>query len=110
VVAVILARELLVTALRAQIEATGGNFQAGAWGKWKMILQCLAIGGAILHGAGVAFVRCPLAHFSFSGPDALPGEWTLARATSAVAGVVTVLSGVDYVRRALAMLRRAPRA
>src|SRR5687768_8895115 len=32
-VAVVLARELLVTALRGAIEGAGGNFQAGVWGK-----------------------------------------------------------------------------
>lgn len=105
VVAVTLARELLVTTLRAAVEGQGKNFQASWWGKWKMVIQCLAIGGVILYGAGMDFVRTPLAHWSWHGADALPGQWTLARAVCVLAGTFTVLSGVDYSVRALRLLR-----
>jgi len=109
-VAVVLARELLVTALRGAVEGSGRNFQAGPWGKAKMAAQCLAIGGALLHGAGVAFVRCPLAAFSFtSDVVAAPPTWCLARLVSVLAALMTLGSGVEYTVRAVKTLRE-PRA
>ena len=100
-VAVILARELLVTALRATVEAAGGNFQAGIWGKLKMALQCVAIGAVLLHGAGVGFVQASLG--TVGG-----GSFTLTHALVLVATVATALSGGEYVVRAVAALRAAP--
>jgi CDP-diacylglycerol--glycerol-3-phosphate 3-phosphatidyltransferase len=42
-VAVILARELLVTGFRGEVEAMGLSFASNWWGKWKMILQSVTI-------------------------------------------------------------------
>lgn len=42
-VAIILARELLVTAVRGEVETTGVAFGANVWGKLKMILQSIGI-------------------------------------------------------------------
>lgn len=42
-VVVIVARELLVTSLRAFVEKSGGDFSAKWIGKWKMGFQCIAI-------------------------------------------------------------------
>ena len=42
-VIVILARELLVTGIRGELEGDGINFQANWWGKIKMILQCIVV-------------------------------------------------------------------
>jgi CDP-diacylglycerol---glycerol-3-phosphate 3-phosphatidyltransferase len=109
-VAVVLARELLVTALRGAVEASGGNFQAGPWGKAKMVGQCIAIGAAILYGAGVDVLRVPLTELSFSGRAAVQPEWCLARLVSVAAALLTVASGVEYTVRALRLLRPAPRA
>ena len=109
-VAVVLARELLVTALRGAVEGAGLNFQASPWGKAKMAAQCIAIGGALLHGAGVAFVRCPLHAFSFtSDVVATPPTWCLARLVAVLAALLTLASGVDYTVRAVQALR-GPRA
>ena len=108
-VAVVFARELLVTALRGAVEAAGGDFSAGRSGKVKMVAQCLAIGGAILHGAGVAFVRCPLSSFAFDASPASPPQWCLSRLVSVAAALVTIASGVDYTIRALRALRSLPR-
>ncbi|MDO5554585.1 MAG: CDP-diacylglycerol--glycerol-3-phosphate 3-phosphatidyltransferase [Planctomycetia bacterium] len=47
-VVVIVMRELLVTMLRSLIEGRGGDFSAKWIGKWKMALQCLAIGLCLL--------------------------------------------------------------
>jgi CDP-diacylglycerol--glycerol-3-phosphate 3-phosphatidyltransferase len=106
-VAVTLARELLVTVLRSAVESTGGNFQARAWGKAKMILQCVAIGGVLLHGAGVGWVRAPL--FDAVPHDPLHGAWSLARLVCIASALVTIASGVDYTVRALRMLRAGAR-
>jgi CDP-diacylglycerol--glycerol-3-phosphate 3-phosphatidyltransferase len=104
--AVMLLRELLVTALRAQIEADGGNFQAVAWGKAKMVSQCVAIGSVILSGAGVGFVRAPLD--DPFGPAAQPHELTLPWLLCVVAAALTAVSGVEYVVRAYATLKSHP--
>lgn len=93
VVASILAREMLVTALRGAVEGRGGNFQAGPWGKGKMILQCVAIGGAMLYGAGVSWV----------GADLVAGL-SLARLLVYAAAIVTIVSGVEYAVRAYHLL------
>ena len=42
-VVLILARELLVTSIRAAFESRGVDFSATASGKWKMILQSVVI-------------------------------------------------------------------
>ena len=110
VAAVILARELLVTALRSAVEAAGGNFQAGPWGKAKMAVQCCAVGGVLLHGAGVEWLRVRLP--ALTGPPATAHEWTWTLVVSVAAGVVTFLSGIEYVIRGVAALsgRVPPRA
>ena len=50
----VIAREMLVTSLRSFIEQTGGDFSANKPGKWKMVLQCVAVGLSLLslHRAG----------------------------------------------------------
>lgn len=98
VVAAILAREMLVTALRGAVEGRGGNFQAGPWGKVKMILQCVAIGAAMLYGAGVGWTR-----------TAVVGDVTFVRLVVYVAAVVTVASGLEYALRAYHLLARGPK-
>lgn len=45
VAVVVLSRELLVTALRGMVEATGRSFGADRWGKLKMGLQCAVLIG-----------------------------------------------------------------
>src|SRR4030095_16493545 len=47
-VVVIVAREFLVTGVRGYVESKGHAFPADAWGKLKMVLQCLTVGGGIL--------------------------------------------------------------
>ena len=41
---VVVVRELVVTALRAEMERMGHDFSAGLSGKLKMVLQCAAVG------------------------------------------------------------------
>ena len=90
------------------IEASGKNFQAGPWGKAKMAVQCVAVGAVMLAGAGVGFVRARL--FDVPVPPAGFREVTLAWLLCVLAAIVTLLSGVEYVRRALPFFRPGPHA
>jgi CDP-diacylglycerol--glycerol-3-phosphate 3-phosphatidyltransferase len=45
---VVVAREMLVTALRASIEQSGGDFSASFAGKLKMVFQCAAVIASLL--------------------------------------------------------------
>ena len=102
-VATIFTREILVTAVRGQIEGTGVNFQAISWGKYKMLLQCCAIGGLLLCGAGVGWVRDELPFLAWlPGPA---GTWNLTHAMVWLAMLLTVASGVVYALRARDVLR-----
>jgi phosphatidylglycerophosphate synthase len=46
---VVVVRELMVTAIRAEMEKAGRDFSAALAGKLKMVLQCLAV-AAVLAG------------------------------------------------------------
>jgi CDP-diacylglycerol--glycerol-3-phosphate 3-phosphatidyltransferase len=93
---VVLVRELLVTALRSAVESRGENFQAQFWGKLKMWGQCAAVCSALLYAGGADWVSV---RFEALGdrPVGLLFAWAAA--------VVTIVSAVDYVRRALLLLR-----
>lgn len=95
-VVTMLAREFLVTALRGAVEGKGVAFGAVWLGKWKMVLQCLAVGTVLLHGAGVAAAR-----WALDGPG---GTWSVAHLLVWAATALTVYSGLDYARRAWAVL------
>lgn len=101
---VVLARELLVTALRGFLEEKGTDFSAQMSGKWKMVLQCAA--------AAISLWR--LWYYQFdataTAPDwqMEPAGWStwLLRLTVWAAITMTVYSGWVYVQRALRMLQR----
>jgi CDP-diacylglycerol--glycerol-3-phosphate 3-phosphatidyltransferase len=96
---VVVARELLVTALRSFFEEHGTDFSAKWSGKWKMVLQCAAVGGS-------------LARLWYYGYDTqwkvTPPDWTtwLLRLVVWSAIVMTIYSGWVYVQRALRLLTR----
>lgn len=91
---VVVGRELLVTSLRGLIEGAGGDFSASQLGKWKMVLQCVAV---------VAVLAC-LIH-------ATPPTWLRWMRTGSLWGAValTVYSGFDYVMAAARVLRAQDR-
>jgi CDP-diacylglycerol---glycerol-3-phosphate 3-phosphatidyltransferase len=94
-VVVIVGRELLVTALRSFIEDRGSDFSAKMSGKLKMVLQCVA--------AGVC-----LFYLSYDAPQAKNAAdwcWWLMVASIWSALILTVYSGVVYVRAAVRLLR-----
>jgi CDP-diacylglycerol---glycerol-3-phosphate 3-phosphatidyltransferase len=94
---VVVVRELVVTAVRAEMERTGHDFSAGLSGKLKMVLQCGAI-------ALELFVRC--------APGASFGGIDLRQAAGVVtwaAVVTTIYSGVEYLVSARGLLVVAKR-
>jgi CDP-diacylglycerol--glycerol-3-phosphate 3-phosphatidyltransferase len=132
-VVVILGRELLVTSLRAFVEAAGGDFSAKWIGKWKMALQCIAVAACLLYLAGGAEWNIvndrgtELMVQQFYRPDvAAQTKTVLAYGLDYVMGTrlwrkyiffamlvslwmtigITLLSGLDYCINAARMLRK----
>jgi CDP-diacylglycerol---glycerol-3-phosphate 3-phosphatidyltransferase len=85
---IVVARELLVTSLRAMIEGAGGDFSANQLGKWKMVLQCAAV-IAIL-----AFRWFP--QTNWIGPVSIVLLW--------LSLVLTIYSGYVYVQAAIIVM------
>jgi CDP-diacylglycerol--glycerol-3-phosphate 3-phosphatidyltransferase len=90
---VIVVRELVVTAIRAEMEAAGFDFSAGWSGKLKMVLQCAAVALVLAARAGPtgAIAAVPLA--------------TVAAWTSWAAVITTAWSGLEYLWAARALVR-----
>jgi len=88
-VVVILARELLVTSLRGLVEAEGGDFSASWSGKWKMILQSVAVPLILV-----------LVAITPVGPGSV-SRWVIDT-TVWLTVAVTALSAIPYLRRAFA--------
>lgn len=89
---IVVARELLVTAVRSFIEQQGGDFSAKTSGKLKMVLQCIAVSVSLL--------------VLLAGGLAAPWwlRWALVVAVW-LAVLSTIQSGVDYVVAAARYLR-----
>ena len=99
---VVVAREILVTALRSFFEEHGSDFSAKWSGKWKMVFQC----------AAVAMSLWRLWYYNFSSRTALwdvtpPAAvtWTLRLLVWLAVGM-TIYSGWVYVRRAIDLLKK----
>jgi CDP-diacylglycerol---glycerol-3-phosphate 3-phosphatidyltransferase len=90
---VVVARELLVTALRSFLEGEGIDFSAVMSGKLKMVTQCLAAGWSL---------------FRLSYGETAPPVWVSTGLVIVVwaAVALTVYSGVAYVIAAIRLLRR----
>jgi CDP-diacylglycerol--glycerol-3-phosphate 3-phosphatidyltransferase len=94
---IIIARELAVTGLRAMASAEGIVIAASSGGKWKTVIQFIAIGGLILQGMtpGTAMVNLYL--FSFDlGLFCFYALW--------VALALTAWSGIAYFREFITKL------
>lgn len=92
-VAIILARELLVTGIRGEMESCGIQFGAKLWGKLKTVLQLIAIPVVLLT--------------VWQHPTAPGHTWmALLRDVLVYATViVTVVSGLPYITSAARALR-----
>lgn len=94
---VVVVRELVVTAVRAEMERAGHDFSAAFSGKLKMVLQC---GAVALELASRAWPAWELA-------GVVPAFGSLRQAALAVswaAVVATVWSGVEYLVAARGLL------
>ncbi|MEM8865258.1 MAG: CDP-diacylglycerol--glycerol-3-phosphate 3-phosphatidyltransferase [Planctomycetota bacterium] len=89
---VVMAREMLVTALRGFVEQSGGDFSAKWAGKWKMVFQSLAIVGALVM-------------LSYDTPSQLLVVGSHAVLWIAIA--LTLYSGWGYIRSAAAAVMNA---
>ena len=85
--AVVVVRELVVTAVRAEMERAGRDFSAGMAGKLKMVVQCAAV--------AVELGRLGFPEWC-SGVDAAG----IARGLAWAAVVLTAYSGAEYVVKA----------
>ncbi len=91
-VVAILARELLVTSIRGVVEGMGKSFAAESVGKWKMVLQCIAIPVALC-----VAVNEPLRELAWARGFRDLLLWATV--------IVTIWSCVPYITRATALLR-----
>lgn len=84
---VVVVRELVVTAVRAEMERAGRDFSAGMSGKLKMVLQCAA-------------VVVELARLGFGPSLGTLDAGGIARWLARAAVVLTAWSGAEYVVKA----------
>jgi CDP-diacylglycerol--glycerol-3-phosphate 3-phosphatidyltransferase len=91
---VIVGRELLVTALRNFLEGEGADFSAQMSGKLKMVAQCAAAG-------------LSLYALTYPSADTVPHGLDIAVQVAVWAAVgLTVYSGLEYIRRAIHLIRQ----
>jgi CDP-diacylglycerol--glycerol-3-phosphate 3-phosphatidyltransferase len=90
---VIVVRELVVTAIRAEMERVGTDFSAGWSGKLKMVLQCAAVTLVLAARAWPDWTP-------FSVSLSLAATWTTWAAVLA-----TAYSGVEYLWAARGLVR-----
>jgi CDP-diacylglycerol---glycerol-3-phosphate 3-phosphatidyltransferase len=90
----VVAREMLVTALRGFIEQHGGDFSAKMAGKLKMVFQCIAAGASLL----------VLSYDTHEPPTWLDGALLIF---VWLAILSTIYSGGEYVVSAARFLGRA---
>ena len=92
----VIARELLVTGIRGEMEGSGHQFGANLWGKLKMVLQSVAVPAVLL----IVLIQDHRqdAALAWLGPvrDVLVYATVLA----------TVLSGLPYVTGAVRIVRQ----
>ncbi|GHT26139.1 CDP-diacylglycerol--glycerol-3-phosphate 3-phosphatidyltransferase [Planctomycetales bacterium] len=100
-VVVIVARELLITTLRAVIEQSGGDFSAKWIGKWKMGLQCAAVIVCFLY---LSFIRYEYGSLPWSLPFGLYVLWLILIWGTVI---ITLYSGISYTVRAVKVIAGA---
>jgi CDP-diacylglycerol--glycerol-3-phosphate 3-phosphatidyltransferase len=90
---VVIVRELVVTAVRAEMERTGTDFSAGWSGKIKMVLQCAAVALVLASRAWPEWTPFPI-------PLSVAASWTTWAAVAA-----TAFSGLEYLWAARGLVR-----
>ncbi|MBX3412316.1 MAG: CDP-diacylglycerol--glycerol-3-phosphate 3-phosphatidyltransferase [Pirellulales bacterium] len=94
---VVVVRELLVTALRSFLEQQGKDFSAAMSGKLKMLVQCLAAGLSLFYLYLLQQREGPA-----GGIEEITSYAVLITAWTAI--VLTIYSGVAYVRAAVRLM------
>src|SRR6188508_1452635 len=96
---IVVAREILVTALRSFFEEHGSDFSAKWSGKWKMVFQCAAVAASL----------AMLWHYGYASGfwHHEPLAWVIWSVRLLVwsAVAMTIYSGWVYVQRAIQMSR-----
>ena len=109
IVAVIIAREFLVTGLRSMASAKGKVIPAGKWGKQKTLITMAAMSALLLAkglGAHQLSLFPPMLNFNSATvnfPDIL---LLLADVGLVLAALWTVLSGAEYMISALPLFQK----
>jgi CDP-diacylglycerol---glycerol-3-phosphate 3-phosphatidyltransferase len=98
---VVVARELLVTALRSMAEGQGSDFSAKWAGKWKMVFQCAAAAASLWR-------LWYYGYDSAAGWATPPPDWTTwaLRLIVWIAVLTTVYSAWGYIQAALRLFHR----
>ena len=96
-VAVIVLRELIIASLRSFMEAAGSKFGADWFGKLKTVLQFAAL---------IAIFSMLMLRPPQGGPSAVP-DWVCLGLIYATV-IATVLSGLQYIWRAIVLFKTAP--
>ena len=109
-VVIIIAREFLVTGLRSIASAKGTVIPAGRLGKQKTFITLLATGGILLaKGVGANYLSLYPPYLHITSPLNAGDYLLLIADTLMVLAVIwTVLSGIEYLRGALPLLRDKP--
>lgn len=111
IVVIIITREFLVTGLRSVASAKGTVIPAGKLGKQKTFITLLAIGGILLaKGVGANHLSLYPPILNFNSTQLNVGDYLLLVADTLMllAVIWTVLSGLEYLRGALPLLREKP--
>lgn len=109
IVAVIIAREFLVTGLRSMASAKGKVIPAGKWGKQKTLITMVAMSALLLAkglGAHLLSLFPPMLNFNSATVNFPEILLLLADAGLVLAAIWTVLSGAEYLISALPLFQK----
>src|SRR5256886_14227608 len=109
IVAVIIAREFLVTGLRSMASAKGKVIPAGKWGKQKTLITMIAMGALLLAkglGAHQLSLFPPMLNFTSQTVNFSEILLLIADAGLILATLWTVLSGGEYIISALPLFQK----
>jgi len=111
IVAIIVAREFLVTGLRSMASAKGKVIPAGKWGKQKTLITMIAMSLLLLAkglGAHQLSLFPPVLNFTSQTVNFSEILLLLADAGLILATIWTVLSGAEYMISALPLFQKEP--
>ncbi len=111
IVAIIVAREFLVTGLRSMASAKGKVIPAGKWGKQKTLITMIAMSALLLAkglGAHQLSLFPPMLNFTSQTVNFSEILLLLADAGLILATIWTVLSGAEYMIGGLPLFQKEP--